>query len=358
MRYRSKCVGRDSVTSQEESKEEKLSRALLSWSHPETAFPLPQGFADGMSVESRKAIQRHLEVRKQEWQEAFASIYFMLRTNRCPCLYLKVPSKRMVVLFCGPTIAGRGSSATQGHAIITRSTRGVRHLLSESGVKFNMPLWKSKENQEESREGAKYLDELERLDPRKVRRVSETAEVDGEPESLLFIDGTEQVHGLFNLLFNYGVSDQIADVPLLLAPVAFKHARVSPLQLVCRKTMEAATSSGVRKDATAPNDSEREARCVVSYKAECRPNVPIPPWVVARVGEVFAKSQREYSACLQTDPLCNRLNAHFGMARACKRPRWELQGESKQMTDPPLLKGLSIYRAACKHGKYVLKLTV
>eukprot|EP00959_Pyramimonas_sp_CCMP1952_P321651 6730711-Pyramimonas_sp.AAC.1 len=123
--------------------------------------------------------------------------------------------------------------------------------------------------------------------------------------------------------------------------------------------MEAVTDPTVRKDARDPkSDAERDTRCVVSYKAECKPAVPIPPWVVSRLGEVFAKSQREYSASLQTDPLCNRLNAHFGMSRTNKRPRWESRGESTQMTEPPLLNGLCIYKAVCKRGKYVLKLTL
>jgi len=353
--------------SQEESNEEKLNRALLSWSHPEATCPLPPAFVATMPVEARKAIHTHLQVRRQEWQEAFASLYFMLRTNRCPSFYFKLNSQRMVVLFSGPGVAGRGSSETQGHAVIARSTRGLQHFLSENGVKFIMPLWSSKGNQEASGEEAKMLDDLERLNPNRVKRVKETEVVDGEPDSLLFIDGAEPVHALFNLLFNYGVSEQMDDVPLLLAPGPFKHARVSSIKLSCSKTMQAAADSEEFSEAKASIAPAKDKRFVTSYKAECRPTNPIPPWVVWRLAEVFAKSQREYNATFETDPLSNRLNAHFGMADLSngKRPRWETRPassvssvEAKQMAEPPVLKGLCLYKTVCKRGKYVAKLSL
>lgn len=57
------------------------------------------------------------------------------------------------------------------------------------------------------------------------------AGIDNKPESLLFFEGASRVHGLFEyLLCEHSSSTELADVPLLLAPVPFLGATLHQLQ--------------------------------------------------------------------------------------------------------------------------------
>eukprot|EP00241_Pyramimonas_parkeae_P015881 CAMPEP_0114278632 /NCGR_PEP_ID=MMETSP0059-20121206/1442_1 /TAXON_ID=36894 /ORGANISM="Pyramimonas parkeae, Strain CCMP726" /LENGTH=499 /DNA_ID=CAMNT_0001398847 /DNA_START=1 /DNA_END=1497 /DNA_ORIENTATION=- len=275
-----------SAASPDESREEGLCRALLSYAHPAPHVSPPQG----------PRAQEDAHVHARVWQEAFESLYFMLRTNKCPMFYFVKPEPHpMVVLFLGPGVASRaGLSPKQGHAMVGRSSRGLRRVLRQAGVQFSTPLWSGSDDRvsEVDAEGDQIFDQLEKQHPSKVRRTHASEVVDGEPESLLEVHGASNVHALFNWLMIQTVSVDYgppftSQLPSLLAPLSFLHASLSMPQLTTSHAML----------------SESEGRV---YKLEL--SGMVAPWTVQRVCTSLSATHASFQVSLQTHPLTSRLN--------------------------------------------------
>uniref|UniRef100_A0A7N1A342 Protein downstream neighbor of Son n=1 Tax=Kalanchoe fedtschenkoi TaxID=63787 RepID=A0A7N1A342_KALFE len=111
------------------------SKALCSWVYPQSSLPpsvisaFTLSAADGVGMD-------FLSKRQSAWEDAFRSLYYMLRKNACNIFY--VCTAQFVVMFASS--AGKGKAKSSCNAYMSKSTRGLRSLLKEHDVCFSMPL--------------------------------------------------------------------------------------------------------------------------------------------------------------------------------------------------------------------------
>lgn len=68
------------------------------------------------------------------WTDSFRSLFQLIRTRQCPYFY--VCANNFTVLFRAGGIGG----FTEMHAMITPTSRGLRHLLRQEEIEYSMPL--------------------------------------------------------------------------------------------------------------------------------------------------------------------------------------------------------------------------
>ncbi|KAG1672702.1 hypothetical protein FOA52_005179 [Chlamydomonas sp. UWO 241] len=183
--------------------------------------------------------------RLASWRSALRSVYVSTRSGACPAFYMMVHGpKPYTILVCA-----RGTRGVAGgpHALVSQSSGGIRAKLSAAGVAFTLPL------------APAHGDEARRAVAVKLRRVDDVDDLDaiaaaagdhgaGEggtprwtsardhtPESMLLFVGATAVHGLIDVLMNKVhfqeqtfLGREPADLPTLLAPVAFEGAIPAP----------------------------------------------------------------------------------------------------------------------------------
>lgn len=68
------------------------------------------------------------------WTDSFRSLFQLIRTRQCPYFY--VCANNFTVLFRAGGIGG----FTEMHAMITPTSRGLRHMLRQEEIEYSMPL--------------------------------------------------------------------------------------------------------------------------------------------------------------------------------------------------------------------------
>lgn len=267
------CLGENHL-----SLPQRLFSAAMSWQYPQN----PQPPAASRPVDT--TLPAHVLRRRQDWQEGLCSLYDALRAGQCAAFYIVSPQlptgvgkQPFSVLFGAAGVGGR----SRVHAVMGRSTPGVREILRKSGVEFDAPIM-----------GA----------GRKAGGVGFGAE---GTRSMLVFEGALRVHALFDFLLNrvFELSDEICDVPLLLSPVQFTHAAVK------KYTFSGATVTalGTNTAATAPKSRSKGNGAATpmptSYQLEIKGGGCIPGWVSDRVLRVLSSSQGDAGVTMTCDPL-------------------------------------------------------
>lgn len=237
-------------------------RAIVTGAGFESLSPPQQLIASLLSfqfpLDPRPAGKSRVDMdRREEWRSAFLSVYDAYRSGACDSFYIVSPdgSRRPHVAFFGAAgIAGR----SRMHAIVTRSTPGLRSLLKgKLGLNFEMPLLSQQALGGQGDQGEK---------------------------SMLYFEGAHRVHGVFEFLLNENsLHGDTCDVPIILAPVAFVNAalkrpaihRLLPL------------SNG-------------------TYRFELKGVLPC--WVVYRISKALENSLTEFTVLYETDPLSKNLH--------------------------------------------------
>ncbi|GAQ78870.1 hypothetical protein KFL_000200220 [Klebsormidium nitens] len=261
--------------------------ALHSWSYPESSLPpiILQAVQNWLQKPAGQDA-RFWTQREASWQESLRSLYLMLRTRMCPVFYCRYP--QYVAMFMGPGIGGHGER--ECCAYITRSTRGMRDLFKEQGIQFVMPLYKAKKeafNEDTDRQFAELAEE----EPWKVQHEDPASAVDSTPQSLLFFEGADAVHGLYDTLLNHREffpSNTLTDAPPLISPVPFANAALKTPRAMTRKMKQANGSVGYSLELT---------------------DALVAPWIISRVCEALKQSSlKALDASFVTDPLSHCLN--------------------------------------------------
>lgn len=256
----------------------RFNQATFYWQHPHipwmTLFPRNSRDNTGIIIgeRERKALA-------EDWDYSFRGLFQLLRARQCAYFYFC--ANTFTVLF---RAAGTGGRA-EIHALMSPTTRGMRHALRQEGIEYTMPLKKDNggfnksvdsddsnsnptanangvENTDEEKDKSKdnddededdnWLESLE-VDEKEIRKI-ETAHQrklkaqemseDFSDNSLVLIEGVE-CQGFFSFLLNAKSTittvGRLAGVPpTLLAPVAFPKATMQHLNT---------RSSKVRMDA-------------------------------------------------------------------------------------------------------------
>lgn len=234
---------------------QQLIAACMSWQFPQDCLKTPEGAGGVLEAIARRS----------SWQESLCSLYDAFRNGECPFFYItyrSAPGGDAHLLEKRGDYKGRplctvffGASGINGrkrvHALMTRSTVGLRTLFKQQGIGFEMPLMIGGSNKENF--------------PQKANQGITSNGGEGT-RSLLIFNGVLQVHALFDFILNRGVSnaaglfgDGDSDLPLLLSPVHFTNASLHKYHLECIETKW-------------------------NHQLEVKGNgAPIPPWVVDRI---------------------------------------------------------------------------
>ena len=245
----------------------RFNQATYYWQHPHipwmTLFPRNSRDNTGIIVgeRERKALA-------EDWDCSFRGLFQLLRARQCAYFYFC--ANTFTVLF---RAAGTGGRA-EIHALMSPTTRGMRHALRQEGIEYTMPLKKdngslnksadsedSNSNQtvntnaienivdekdksndnDDDDEDENWLESLD-VDEKEIRKI-ETAHQrklkaqemseDFSDNSLVLIEGVE-CQGFFSFLLNAKSTittvGRLAGVPpTLLAPVAFPKATMQHL---------------------------------------------------------------------------------------------------------------------------------
>eukprot|EP00850_Spirogloea_muscicola_P019817 SM000200S05807 [mRNA] locus=s200:25311:28191:+ [translate_table: standard] len=246
-----------------------LQQAVQSWVHPQA--PLPAALlAAAPGSGSKSPLADYLQSRHRDWEEAFRSLYYMLRNEACAAFYVHM--QHTAVMFQASHTAGQWPSECR--AIVTASTRGLRSMLDDQEVRFSMPLCNG--STLAALDDLRELKELEAANPGQTRTVDTVAAQDNSPRSLLLIEGRNNVHGFFDFLLNYrhlGGPTAGRDVPMLLSPVPFCGACLQSPELALQQFQRADGGEGGMR-----------------YCLDVR-GMLLPPWVLARLCTIFQSSQ-------------------------------------------------------------------
>ncbi|XP_010554532.1 PREDICTED: uncharacterized protein LOC104824220 isoform X2 [Tarenaya hassleriana] len=281
------------------------SLALHSWVHPQSTLPPFIISALAASGQDMAEVD-FLRDRHSAWEDAFRSLYFMLRKNLCNIFY--VCTSQFVVLF---TAHGGSEGAKRScNGYITQSTRRLRALLKELDISYSMPLCRSKMEQVTT-EDLVELSEMEKHNLGQTRHRSSFSDIDNTPESLLAFIGNESIHCLYDLLLNYRSSLGFLptlDVPVLYSPVPFQNAALSSPEIKCTE-MVRTEHTGAAPMRTYPQDSDygkttsHDRYCMIEIKGAY-----LPPWIISNVCSIVGSDGRDFEASFVTEQTSNGLN--------------------------------------------------
>eukprot|EP00246_Nothoceros_aenigmaticus_P007001 TRINITY_DN2053_c0_g1_i3.p1 TRINITY_DN2053_c0_g1~~TRINITY_DN2053_c0_g1_i3.p1 ORF type:complete len:394 (+),score=49.46 TRINITY_DN2053_c0_g1_i3:438-1619(+) len=297
--------------------------SLHSWVHPQTTLP-PRPASASSQLE-----QVFYGQRKQMWEVALQSLYFMFRKRVCSIFY--VCCQQFVVMFVGGLVGGRHKEACS--AFLTRSTPGLRGLLHAQDLQFTMPL----------SEAGNYSRVEERLHLKEFERENLVA-MDNSVSSILAFDGPKNIHRLYDFILNQRFilsCSSSADVPTLLSPVPFEHGTLTKPQLVC-KQMQLPDISGKREAQSTPGVIDLEVTYAVDLKG-----MILPYWVVGRICNVLQSTQPSgFDMSFSTDPLTEGLNV------AQKPVSSGLKSRGIECSKTPWSYAQDLGKSSVKHLKY------
>ncbi|KAK2364531.1 downstream neighbor of Son [Trifolium repens] len=276
---------------------------LHSWMYPQSI--LPPSIISVLSSSTAEGELEFLRKRQVAWEESFRDLYYMLRKNICGLFY--VCTSQFVVMFTGGD--GSGKSNCSCNAYISQSTRGLRSLLREHDLCFSMPLCRSKVEQVTT-EDLVELSEIEKQNLGQTRRSRSFSDVDNSPESLLVFSGNNNVHGLYDLLFNYRTlltSLSSVDVPVLCSPAPFQSSALTSPDIKCmemRRAEDIAANNGsIWKDNEFAQGSSDGLFCSIEIK-----DTFIPPWIICRICALMGSKGKSFEASFVTKPVSIGLN--------------------------------------------------
>ncbi|KAG9286105.1 hypothetical protein G9A89_022782 [Geosiphon pyriformis] len=121
--------------------------------------------------------------REDEWKEAFDSLYFNLINGSCSYFYYK--NSEFIALFLSSNYAT--GEQEQLEVILNRSTERFKNQITDQGISFKIPLYQTVNDM--------YYQGRE--------KITESRKVDKTFESLLLIEGYDQVTKLYKLLLDW-----------------------------------------------------------------------------------------------------------------------------------------------------------
>lgn len=279
-------------------------KTLHSWVYPQSSLPSSVISALTLSVVERGQMD-FLSKRQLAWEDAFRSLYYMLRKKVCNIFY--VCTAQFVVMFTGGESFEGAKYAC--NAYISQSTTGLRSLLKEHGVSFSMPLCHSKMEQVTT-EDLVELSEIEKHNLGQTRRLGSVSDVDNSPQSLLVFSGNENVHGLFDFLLNYRyilTSLAGADVPVLYSPVPFENAALSAPEVRCKEVKRPDHISYTLKESNITGEPNQGPSSGFCYSIEIK-DAYLPPWIIGSICDAMHSDGSSFEASFVTDPTSIGLN--------------------------------------------------
>ncbi|PSS15833.1 Protein downstream neighbor of Son like [Actinidia chinensis var. chinensis] len=287
-------------------------RALHSWVYPQSS--LPPSVISALTLSSAEGVQMDfLDKRQLSWEEAFRSLYYMLRKSVCDIFY--VCTAQFVVMFIGHD--GLKESKRTFNAYISQSTRSLRSLLREQDIHFSMPLCHSKVEQVTT-EDLVELSEMEKHNLGQIRRLGSVSDVDNSPQSLLVFSGHQNVHGLYDFLLNYRfflTSLTSVDVPVLYSPVPFQNGALSSPEVRCKEARKADNISFPQKEFNMKDEPHQGSPAGFCYSIEIK-DAYLPPWVICSLCEAMGSQGMSFEASFITESTSTGLNA--GLETICQ----------------------------------------
>ena len=177
------------------------------------------------------------------------------------------------------------------HAVMGRSTAGLRNVLQKNGIEFDAPLMSTGK-----KAGA-------------GGGAGGTAAAEGGTRSMLVFEGWLRVFALFDFMLNraFELSDEACDVPLLIAPVQFTNATVKKYSFaMAAVTAPATTTNGQKKGGAGKSKGTHASAAAVlptSYQLELKGRDCVPGWVCDRLLRVLSVSQGDAGVTLSCEPL-------------------------------------------------------
>lgn len=276
------------------SLQQRLIAAAMTWQFPHDPQPAVTGAAARARADA-------LRPRRLHWQTALASLYDSLRCGRCDAFYVTSPDmpasvgrKPFTVMFRAAGVGGH----RRLHAVITRSTPGLRALLDQMAVGYEAPLLPG---------GAGSAGRDARMRP------SSSASAEGT-RSMLVFEGALRVHGVLELLLSraFELHGDGCDVPLLLAPTQFEHASLVACQV------------------EAPG------------KALVLRGPHVPPWVADRVLSVLSETQAGVLT-MACEPCCEAQALNW----APRNKKRKADAEAEAEAEAPALDDFEAQQRGC-----------
>ncbi|XP_058204348.1 uncharacterized protein LOC131318529 [Rhododendron vialii] len=297
-------------------------QVLHSWVYPQSS--LPPSLVAALTISSTEQVQMDFLSRRQSaWEDAFRSLYYMLRKGACDIFY--VCTAQFVVMFIG-----RGDSKESKrscNAYISQSTRSLRSLLKEHDIQFSMPLCHSKVEQHTT-EDLVELSEIEKHNLGQIRRHRSMSDVDNSPQSLLAFSGNQNVHGLFDFLLNYRfflTSLTSADVPVLYSPVPFQNAALSSPEVRCKEVRKADNFPFPQKEFTSKDETCQGSSAGFCYSIEIK-DAYLPPWIICSLCEAMGSEGMNFEASFVTESTSTGLNV--GLETICEKSNHQPTGSA------------------------------
>ncbi|KAI8562812.1 hypothetical protein RHMOL_Rhmol03G0064200 [Rhododendron molle] len=279
-------------------------RVLHSWVYPQSS--LPPSLVAALTISSTEQVQMDfLSKRQTAWEDAFRSLYYMLRKGACDIFY--VCTAQFVVMFIGH--GDSKESKRSCNAYISQSTRSLRSLLKEHDIQFLMPLCHSKVEQHTT-EDLVELSEIEKHNLGQIQRHRSMSDVDNSPQSLLGFSGNQNVHGLFDFLLNYRfflTSLTSADVPVLYSPVPFQNAALSSPEVRCKEVRKADNFPFPQKEFTSKDETYQGSSAGFCYSIEIK-DAYLPPWIICSLCEAMGSEGMSFEASFATESTSTGLN--------------------------------------------------
>ncbi|XP_057467426.1 uncharacterized protein LOC130756823 isoform X1 [Actinidia eriantha] len=327
-------------------------RALHSWVYPQSS--LPPSVISALTLSSAEGVQLDfLNKRQSSWEDAFRSLYYMLRKSVCDIFY--VCTAQFVVMFI--VHDGLKESKRAFNAYISQSTRSLRSLLREQDIHFSMPLCRSKVEQVTT-EDLVELSEIEKHNLGQIRRLRLVSDVDNSPQSLLAFSGHQNVHGLYDFLLNYRfflTSLTSVDVPVLYSPVPFQNAALSSPEVRCKEVRKADNISFPQKEFNMQDEPHQGSSAGFFYNIEIK-DAYLPPWVICSLCEAMSSQGISFEASFVTESTSIGLNA--GLETICQNsnpqpaPVEGLQENSSAFGIPNTIVSTKLCSAFLKGLKY------
>lgn len=297
-------------------------RVLHSWVYPQSS--LPPSLVAALTISSTEQVQMDfLSKRQSTWEDAFRSLYYMLRKGACDIFY--VCTAQFVVMFIGH--GDSKESKRSCNAYISQSTRSLRSLLKEHDIQFSMPLCHSKVEQHTT-EDLVELSEIEKRNLGQIRRHRSMSDVDNSPQSLLAFSGNQNVHGLFDFLLNYRfflTSLTSADVPVLYSPVPFQNAALSSPEVRCKEVRKADNFPFPQKEFTSKDETYQASSAGFCYSIEIK-DAYLPPWIICSLCEAMGSEGMSFEASFVTESTSTGLNV--GLETICEKSNHQPTGSA------------------------------
>ncbi|KAG5556335.1 hypothetical protein RHGRI_006812 [Rhododendron griersonianum] len=277
-----------------------------------------------------------LSKRQSTWEDAFRSLYYMLRKGACDIFY--VCTAQFVVMFIGH--GDSKESKRSCNAYISQSTRSLRAFqrmlvvmiagskrIWARDIQFSMPLCHSKVEQHTT-EDLVELSEIEKRNLGQIRRHRSMSDVDNSPQSLLAFSGNQNVHGLFDFLLNYRfflTSLTSADVPVLYSPVPFQNAALSSPEVRCKEVRKADNFPFPQKEFTSKDETYQGSSAGFCYSIEIK-DAYLPPWIICSLCEAMGSEGMSFEASFVTESTSTGLNV--GLETICEKSNHQPTGSA------------------------------